>query len=289
MENVLITGCSSGFGRAGAMYFAQQGWRVFATIRDTAAAASLAGWAADNNFPLHPVHMDVTSPAGVARAVDEVLAAAGAIDVLINNAGIAIPGMFEDMPWDALQKVMDANFYGPLRVTRAVLPHMRRRGSGRIIMVSSLSALVGLPGMSAYSASKAALELASESLRLEVDRFGIFVSVIEPGAYNTAMPGKISAETAAPAESPYRELLRHLHESSKAGAGQGDDPLGVAELLLQIARTPRPAFRYPAGAQARQVIDMIAGLDAAARDTFIRSVDGTGWWSEGKSAPDGRN
>jgi NAD(P)-dependent dehydrogenase (short-subunit alcohol dehydrogenase family) len=285
METALITGCSSGIGRVSATHFAQQGYRVFATVRDTGAAASLSSWAAENKLALQPIHMDVTSPDRIARAMDEVLAGAGSIDVLINNAGIAIPGAFEDMPWAALEKVMGANFYGPLHVTRAVLPHMRQRGSGKIIMVSSLSARVGLPGMSAYSASKAALELASESLRLEVDRFGISVSVIEPGAYNTAMPGKIIADMTMPPDSPYRELLRHLHAGSVAGLGQGDDPMRVADLLLEVARTRRPAFRYPAGAQAQQVINTVAQLDPMARDEFIRSVDGTEWWSEGKAMP----
>jgi NAD(P)-dependent dehydrogenase (short-subunit alcohol dehydrogenase family) len=156
-------------------------------------------------------------------------------------------------------------------------------------MVSSLSALVGLPGMSAYSASKAALELASESLRLEVDRFGISVSVIEPGAYNTAMPGKIIADLVMPEDSPYRELLRYLNAGAVAALEQGDDPLRVAELLLEVARAPQPAFRYPAGAQAQQVINTIAHLDAVGRDEFIRSVDDTRWWSEGKTAPKARH
>ena len=289
MESVLITGCSSGFGRVSATHFAQQGYRVFATVRDAGAAASLTGWAAENKLTLQPIHLDVTSRDSIAHAVDEVLAEAGSIDVLINNAGIAIPGAFEDMPWEGLEQVMRANFYGPLHVTRAVLPHMRRRGRGKIIMVSSLSALVGLPGMSAYSASKAALELASESLRLEVDRFGISVSVIEPGAFNTAMPGKIIADLATPPDSPYRELLKHLHAGSVDGLGRGDDPMRVAELLLEIARTPRPAFRYPAGAQARQVVGAQSQLDAFARDAFIRSVDATEWWSEGKAAPKGQH
>jgi len=243
MQHVLITGCSSGFGRISAAHFARQGWRVFATVRDADAAAALAECAAEDKLALHPLRMDVTSPASIEAAVAEALAAAGHVDVLINNAGIAIPGAFEDMPWHALAKVMDANFYGPLRVTRALLPHMRRRGSGRIIMVSSLSALVGLPGMSAYSASKAALELASESLRLEVDRFGISVSVIEPGAYNTAMPGKIIADLAMPEDSPYRELLLYLNTGAAAALEQADDPLRVAELLLEVACAPRPAFR----------------------------------------------
>ncbi len=285
METVLITGCSSGIGRVSAMYFARQGCRVFATVRDPAAAASLTEWAGKNSLPLQPIHMDVANSVSIDQGIVEVLAAADQLDVLINNAGIAIPGAFEDMPWDALEQVMNANFFGALHVTRAVLPHMRKRGQGKIIMVSSLSALVGLPGMAAYSASKAALELAAESLRLEVDRFGISVSVIEPGAFNTAMPGKIAADLAELLPSPYHDLLQHLHTGSVAGMGRGDDPLRIAELLLEIIRTPRPEFRYAVGAQAQKVVASLKTLNATERDAFIRAVNATEWWSEGKTVP----
>ncbi|MBI1733513.1 MAG: SDR family oxidoreductase [Gammaproteobacteria bacterium] len=283
MESVFITGCSSGIGRAGAMVFARNGYRVFATVRNSGDAESLANWAAGQHAALHPVIMDVTESDQVARGVQEALAVAGRLDALVNNAGIAVPGTFERLPLSEWERVMQVNFFGPVRVTRAVLPQMRKQGSGRIIMVSSLSALVGLPGMAPYSASKAALELASESLRLEVDRFGIFVSVVEPGVVATAMPVKISGDLAATGDPPYAELLRHLHAQSVAGTGRGEDPMRVAELLLEIARAPKPAFRYPAGRQAHEVLKAVAALDAPGRDAFIRSVDSTEWWSEGLS------
>jgi NAD(P)-dependent dehydrogenase (short-subunit alcohol dehydrogenase family) len=283
MQSVLITGCSSGIGRATAELFARSGWRVFATVRSADDARAISDWAATNAVALHPLRMDVTQTADVRSGVEEMLAICGRVDVLVNNAGIAIPGTFEDSELADWERVLEVNFWGPLRVTRAVLPSMRRQGGGRIIMVSSLSALVGLPCMGAYSASKAALELASESLRLEVDRFGISVSVVEPGAIRTEMPGKIQTRFAVGAESPYAPLLRHLARQAEAGTGRGDDPARVAELLLEIAGAPSPAFRYPAGAQAHTVVRTVAALDAAGRDAFIRSVDDTEWWSEGRA------
>lgn len=281
MKVALITGCSSGIGLVSARHFARNGYHVCAGVRNLAAARSLGDWAHAEGVALQPVHMDVTDAAAVERAVAEVLAAAGQVDVLVNNAGIALPGSVEEMNPADFERVMQVNFHGAIRVTRALLPHMRRRGGGRIIMVSSLSALVGLPGMGAYSASKAALELASESLRLEVDRFGIAVSVIEPGAFSTAMPEKILDELCVPEQSPYAPLFHHLRAQATAGAGRGDDPQRVAELLLEIAETPNPAFRYAAGRQAQQVVATLTGLDPARRDAFIRSVDGTEWWSGG--------
>lgn len=285
MKVVLITGCSSGIGQISARHFAGHGYRVHAGVRNHAAARQLATWAQAENVSLQPVHMDVADAGSVERAVAEVLAAAGHVDVLVNNAGIGLPGSVEEMDAADFDRVIQVNFHGAIRVTRALLPHMRRRGYGRIIMVSSLSALVGLPGMAAYSASKAALELASESLRLEVDRFGIAVSVIEPGAFATAMPEKILDELCVPEQSPYAPLFHHLRAQAVAGAGRGDDPRRVAELLLEIAESPKPGFRYPAGRQAQQVVATLAGLAGEKRDAFIRSVDGTEWWSEGKERP----
>jgi NAD(P)-dependent dehydrogenase (short-subunit alcohol dehydrogenase family) len=284
MPIALITGCSSGIGRASAGYFAERGFRVFATVRAEADTVALAARAAESGADVVPVRMDVARPDSIEHAIAEIIERAGRVDVLINNAGIAIPGAFEDMDLPAFMHVMRVNFWGPVRVTRALLPHMRRQGGGRIIMVSSLSALVGLPGMGAYSASKAALELAAESLRHEVARFGIHVSVIEPGAIHTPMPEKIAAGFSTAAESPYAPLLAHLRGSVVCGAGGGEDPLQVAELLYEVATAAQPDFRWPAGARARRVIAALSGLEGRARDAFVRAVDGTAWWSEGKES-----
>ena len=179
---------------------------------------------------------------------------------------------------------MQTNFFGPVRVTRAVLPQMRARGSGSLIMVSSLSALVGVPGESIYCASKAALETAAEALRYEAERFNIRVSLVEPGLFDTGMPEKIAA-TSVPAGSPYHGLMHYLGERMAARLGQGDDPAVVARLIVRIANTDRPAFRYPAGAQAEQVTGKLQQLRESDRDGFIRGINDTRWWSQGEDAP----
>ena len=284
MAVVLITGCSSGFGRQTAFEFARRGDAVYATVRSRQAAARLQAEGAAQGLTVRTPILDVTDPSAIAATVREVLGDAGAIDVLVNNAGVAVPGAFEDLPEASLELVMQTNFFGPVRLTRTVLPQMRAQGSGSVIMVSSLSALVGVPGESIYCASKAALETAAEALRYEAERFNIRVSVVEPGLFDTGMPEKIAAAS-APAGSPYHGLMHYLGERMAARLGQGDDPAVVARMIVKIANTDRPAFRYPAGAQAEQVTAKLRQLRESDRDGFIRGIDDTRWWSQGEDAP----
>ena len=286
MSVVLITGCGSGFGAATALAFARRGDRVFAGVRNREQAAALVDSAEAEGLSPELIELDVTDRKAIQAAVAGVIASAGRIDVLINNAGIAATGAFEDIAEDVLQRIFNTNLYGPIWLTRAVLPHMREQQAGRIIMVSSLSALVGLPGDSAYAASKAALEAAAESLRYEVERFGIRVSVIEPGLFNTAMPAKMAETASCPEDSAYQPLIAHLMQRLRSRLGEGDDPQRVAELLIEIVAAERPAFRYPAGGQAEQVVPRIIGLDATAREALIREVGGTEWWSAGRANAD---
>ena len=191
----------------------------------------------------------------------------------------------EDLPDVDIDYLLKVNFIAPVRLSKAVLPYMRAQNYGRIIMVSSLSALVGLPGETVYSASKAALEAMAEGLRYEVDRFNIAISVIEPGLFNTSMPDKIAKSIVCPPGSAYAALIEHLQQGIESSSGQGDDPLRVAELLVSIAREQKPAFRYPAGEQARVVTDKINNLTGTAREQLIRAVNDTAWWSAGKDRP----
>ncbi|UCG74231.1 MAG: SDR family oxidoreductase [Chromatiales bacterium] len=285
MATILITGCGSGFGKLSAVELARRGHRVFASCRTLAAADQLGAETAGRDG-IVPLALDVTDQASVDAAMRRIGDAAGAIDVLVNNAGIARLGALEDLDADALRGVMETNFFGALRVTRAVLAGMRTQGEGRIIMVSSLSALVGLPGEGIYAASKAALEAAAESLRYEVDRFGIHVSVVEPGAFDTAMPAKLAAGDAVPAASPYRPLLSYLTARAQRQLGTGDDPQRVATLIADIAETDEPGFRYAAGRQAEQVVQRLRALDESARADFIRGVNDTQWWSAGADRPE---
>jgi NAD(P)-dependent dehydrogenase (short-subunit alcohol dehydrogenase family) len=266
------------------MELARRGHRVFATCRTAPAAAELDAATAGIDG-LTTLALDVTDRPAVDAAVAAVLSAAGGVDVLVNNAGVAQLGALEDLDADALQRVMTTNFFGALWVTRAVLPAMRAQRSGRIVMVSSLSALVGLPGEGIYAASKAALEAAAESLRYEVERFGVQVCVIEPGAFDTAMPARLATAAPAPAHSAYCRLIDYLIDRARRQLGTGDDPQRMAELIAEIVVAEELRFRYPAGDQAAQVVQTLRGLGEADRATFIRAVNDTEWWSAGEDPP----
>jgi len=277
MGRVLITGCSSGFGQLAADELARRGHQVFAGLRQPRRAAPARAHAS-----IRWVELDVTDAAAIDRVVAQMVSQAGGIDMLVNNAGIAAPGALEDLDVDVLHEAMATNFFGALRLTRAVLPIMRAQGAGRILMMSSLSAQVGLPGEGIYAASKAALAAAAESLRFEVDRFGIQVCLIEPGAFATGMPERIAAAGTGPAGSPYRPLLEHLLERARSALGSGDDPQRVADLIADLAEASELQFRYPVGQQAEQVVAALKELDEAARARFIQSVNDTRWWSNGE-------
>jgi NAD(P)-dependent dehydrogenase (short-subunit alcohol dehydrogenase family) len=188
MPTVLITGTSTGFGRVTTELLAARGWRVFATMRDLARKDSLehalreAGLSERVTF----VRLDVTDPASIETAVATVLSETdNTLDAVVHNAGIAVAGVLEDLSDGDIWRVMDTNFFGVLRLTRALLPRFREQRRGRIVLLSSQAAFAGQPGNSMYCASKWALEGWAESLAYEVDPFGIDVVLIEPGSYRT--------------------------------------------------------------------------------------------------------
>lgn len=170
---VLVTGVSSGIGRATAQKFAEQGCRVFGTVRNLSKAQPLA------NVEL--VEMDVSDAGSVQRGIQRVISEAGRIDVLVNNAGVAMVGAAEEVSISEAQWMFDTNVFGILRTSQAVLPHMRAQGSGRIVNVSSVLAFLPAPYMGLYSATKHAVEGMSETLDHEVRQFGVRVSLVEPG------------------------------------------------------------------------------------------------------------
>src|SRR5512136_2162916 len=180
-KSVLITGATDGLGRAAAVLFAERGYRVFAAGRSAEKRAQLDALAREQKLPLETLELDVCDDASVQRAVKTVLDKAGAIDVLVNNAGLSYVAAVEDMSMEDWRRQFETNFFGVLRVTRAVLPQMRERRQGRILMMSSVSGLVTPPTQGGYSSSKHALEGMSNALRLELYPFGIDVVLIEPG------------------------------------------------------------------------------------------------------------
>jgi NAD(P)-dependent dehydrogenase (short-subunit alcohol dehydrogenase family) len=189
MPNILITGCSTGFGFVTALELARAGHKIFATMRNPAGAPELAQIAAAENLPIEIHSLDVTSDASVAACFQSITEP---IEVLVNNAGIEAHGSVEELPLATHMAVMNTNHFGALRCIQAVLPQMRQRRSGCIVNVTSVSGRISNSPLSAYSASKFALEALSEALAGEVKPFGIRVAIVQPGVQNTRMAQDIS-------------------------------------------------------------------------------------------------
>jgi NAD(P)-dependent dehydrogenase (short-subunit alcohol dehydrogenase family) len=285
MPVVLITGAGSGFGKVTALTFARQGDTVYASMRNPNDNCALAQTAADENLSIKLLKLDVTDKSSIKKAVDAIFQNEGRLDVLINNAGIHISGAFEDMPDRDIHRVMNTNFFGVLNVTRAVLPIMRKQQAGRIIMLSSIGAMIGRVNDSIYCASKSALEAASEALRYEVARFGISVSVIEPGVFQTEIGSKYNVSSEYPQESPYRQLVDYRVNLVKKSCQTGDDPQRIAELIVSIAAHEQPEFRYPAGNQAEEFLPLLKKMTESERDEFIRTAAKIDWWLDGDPGP----
>lgn len=254
---VLVTGCGSGFGRLTALELARQGHRVYAGLRNPDAAAALADEgtaAARDGGSLTVVALDVTNASQREAVVAQILDEAGCIDVLVNNAGVALGGFLESVDEDEFRAVLDTNVLGAWAMTCAVLPAMRVRRTGRVVMVSSMSGRIGLPGVGVYAASKWALEGMSESWRHELALFGIQVILVEPAQFKTdifARNRRVSRRAAEPG-APWTPYAEHLDRVvSGMVARSAGDPQRVADLIAALVVHPRPRLRYPIGPNAR--------------------------------------
>jgi NAD(P)-dependent dehydrogenase (short-subunit alcohol dehydrogenase family) len=253
MSAVLITGCSSGLGRATALAFARRGDRVYATVRAPASGAGLLDDAKAEGLSIEMVEMDVSDDNSVTSSVSEVLEAAGDIDVLVNNAGISHYGTVELMPWDWFRQMFETNFWGPVRTIRAVLPSMRARGSGVIVNVSSAAGRIpGLGFVSAYSATKHALGNLSEALAMEVEPFNIRVAVIEPGWHQTDIVNK--GNVVLDPKSPYATLEAAEYASEQAAVKVGAHPSTVADAIIDVVTNGGP-LHVVVGDDAKSWID----------------------------------
>ncbi len=251
MSVVLITGCSTGLGFATAERMARAGHTVYATMRNPQRAPQLAELAQRDNLPISILTMDVDSDESVSAAVAEVLAQAGQIDVLVNNAGIGPLGPVEEAPFADFQAIMETNYFGVLRCIRATLPGMRERGAGGspvrcIITISSVAGKLYSPYHSAYCASKAAVEALCECLAGEVGPLGIRVAVVEPGVIDTPIIDKfeeVSPDTNYPNQIRLSAYLRASRDNHAPASM-------VAEVVLAIATGEQTTFRNPVGLDA---------------------------------------
>ncbi|NOK38484.1 SDR family NAD(P)-dependent oxidoreductase [Corallococcus exercitus] len=254
----LVTGASSGIGLFTSLELARNGFQVWASMRDLSRDSGLLTAAREAGVQVRTVRLDVTEPASIDAAMREVLATGGRLDVLVNNAGFAMDGFFEDLSEAELREQFETNFFGLAAVTRAALPTMRAQRSGRVINVSSISGRFAGPGYSAYCSSKWAVEGFSESLHYELRPFGISVSVIEPGGfYKTNIltrNRKLAARALDPA-SPYHALtLRMEADVARWLESMGGDLSEVARTIRHAALSPAPRLRYVIGRSARMKI-----------------------------------
>jgi NAD(P)-dependent dehydrogenase (short-subunit alcohol dehydrogenase family) len=238
-----VTGASSGIGEATAERLARAGYKVYGTSRRGAQASQ-------RSFAMLP--LDVTSDASVEAAVWEVIQREGRIDLLVNNAGFGVaPAGAEESSIAQAQSIFDTNFFGIVRMTRAVVPHMRRQGSGRIINIGSVLGFLPMPYGALYAATKHAIEGYSESLDHELRTRGIRVSVIEPAYTKTQFDANFLEPDSKLDE--YREIRAALANTLKEVMANADSPEVVANVVLQAARAARPKLRYTAGGLASRL------------------------------------
>ena len=248
---VLITGATAGFGAATARLMVREGYRVYGTGR----APSEAQRDGVMMLPL-----DVRSEASVEACVAEVVAREGRIDVLINNAGMGVSGAIEMTEMKCVEEQIDTVLMGTIRVTRAVLPVMRRQRSGLILNVSSIAALFGVPYHGYYSVAKAGVELFSETLLAEVHRFGIKVVVLQPGDFKTSFSASRKHCAATAAEADYAEAYRSVRDQVDREEQQGMTAEVLAHKVLRIVRKRKPAFHYKVGKVDQVLFAVLKGL-----------------------------
>jgi NAD(P)-dependent dehydrogenase (short-subunit alcohol dehydrogenase family) len=248
-RTVLITGGTDGLGKAMALLLAHRGYHVFAAARSAEKRVELDRIAAEKRMPLETLELDVTADASVQRAVKVVLQKFGHIDVLINNAGVAYVGTVEDLTLEDWHRQFETNFFGVIRVTQAVIPHMRQRNKGRIVLISSVAGLVTAPAQGSYSATKHALEALGNALRHELHSFGIRTILIEPGFIMTGIQ-KADQDLITPYEDkinngPYARLYSAFLTSARTASETAKTtPEDCARIVLQAIETPNPKPRY---------------------------------------------
>lgn len=235
---ILITGGSSGIGKSIGVFLKTKGFKVYGTTRNLSKQSDF------DFFEL--LEMDVTDVHSIQKAVATTIEKEGRLDVLINNAGIGITGPIEETPHEEILKVFGTNFNGPIHMMKSVLPQMRKQKSGLIINITSIAGYMGLPYRGIYSATKGAVELITEALRMEVKDFGIQVTNVAPGDFATNIAsGRYHSPVLedSPYKVPYENTLNLIDE----GVNDGEDPILVAKTILKIIHTKKPKVHYKVG------------------------------------------
>lgn len=235
---VLITGGSSGIGKAVGIHLKANGYKVYGTTRNKSKYPSFS------DFPL--LEMDVRNLGTIKECISSLLELEGRIDVLINNAGVGITGPMEETPYEEVLKAFATNFNGPLNVMNTALPVMREQKEGLIINITSIAGYMGLPFRGVYSASKGALEIVTESYRMETKSFGVHLTTLAPGDFATNIASG-RYHTPVYENSPYKLAYKNTLEAIDADVDSGGDPNDVAKKIAEIIKTKNPKPHYKVG------------------------------------------
>ena len=258
MPSILITGTSTGIGLATALRFARAGYRTWATMRDLAKAGPLREARESEGLDVELVRLDVTDPASIEAALAQALP--GGLEALVNNAGWAGGAPLELVPEDQHRAMFEANYFGAIRVIQRVLPHMRERRAGTIVNVTSIAGRIAMPNQVPYTASKWALEGASEALAHEVRRFGVRVKIIEPGVIMTSIFENAKEQTIFDRSSPYIDLMRRNGKFYAAGPPHEPASGDRRDAILEAVESDSDRLRYVVGTDAESILRGRAAL-----------------------------
>ena len=258
----LVTGSSSGIGFETSLRFAQNGIYTYASMRNLRKSDEMLGYARKDDLPLKILRLDVTDEESISEAIDKIISEKGRIDIVVNNAGYSLLGPLEQLHINEIKEEFETNFFGIIKLIQSVLPIMRKQGYGRIINISSLAGRIGFPLSSAYVSSKFALEGLVESLRYEVQPYGILVSLIEPGVtktnfVNNMKLGKnvITSSNSGNDDSPYVEIIQKRISAFKPRFEKGSSTSEVADIVLQAVTSDNPKARYLVGEDALKMME----------------------------------
>ncbi|MGI9009616.1 MAG: SDR family oxidoreductase [Nitrososphaeraceae archaeon] len=253
----LITGCSSGIGYETSILFAKNGFRTYATMRNTDKGDKLREIAEKENLDLKIIKLDVTDDYSIKNAIDEIVQETNRIDVLVNNAGNNIAGAVEDLSIEEFKEQFETNFFGLIRVTKVVLPIMRKQNNGIIVNLSSIAGKMAIPLNSAYVSSKFAVEGFSESIRYELEDFGIKVILIEPGVIKSNFYEniKMSKNSLMDPKSAYQPITQKIFEAFLPMLEYAFPTKIVADVILEAVNSDNPNIRYAVGDDAKSIIE----------------------------------
>ena len=273
-KTVLITGATSGMGKETALLLAENGYSVYAGVRN--ASQKLLDEAEKRGVKVNTVTLDVQDTASIQKAVEHVMAKEGKIDVLVNNAGFGLLATLEEGTDEEIFQQFDVNVFGLIKMTRAVLPHMRQAQSGVIINISSFLGKMGLPLLSHYNASKYAVEGITDSLRFEVAPFGIRVHSVLAGLFGTnfVKKGLVANSKTTSADSPYKELVAHFAPIVAQAINEGPDPLPIAQAVKSIIENEASDIAVEVGKEAELFVPMRKSMDDKAFEEKVKETFG---------------